>query len=48
MKEAGLNKNVVLVGMLDKFEIWDQERFETLGEEDVSDALAASGVKLSL
>ena len=48
MREAGLQKDVMLVGMLSKFEIWDQTRFDALTLEDVSDELAASGVTISL
>ena len=48
MREAGLAKDVVLVGMGRKFEIWDQERFEALELEDVSDELASGGIDISL
>ena len=48
MREAGLQKDVMLVGMLNKFEIWDQNRFDALQLEDVSEELAASGVDISL
>lgn len=48
MREAGLHKEVVLVGILDKFEIWDQERFDAVPLEDVTDELAASGIEISL
>lgn len=48
MREAGLVKDVVLVGMGWKFEIWDQGRFEALESEDVSDELAASGIDIAL
>ena len=48
MREAGLQKDVMLVGMLNKFEIWDQIRFDALELEDVSAELAASGVAISL
>ena len=48
MREAGLQKDVMLVGMLNKFEIWDQNRFDALQLEDVSEELAASGVEISL
>lgn len=48
MREAGLQKDVMLVGMLSKFEIWDQNRFDALQLEDVSEELAASGVDISL
>jgi MraZ protein len=48
MREAGLKKDVMLVGMLNKFEIWDQERFDAIVVEDVSAELAASGVQIIL
>ncbi len=48
MREAGMTKNIVLVGLNDKFEIWDQNRFEALELEDVSADLAARGVDISL
>ena len=48
MREAGLVKDVVLVGMGRKFEIWDQARFEALELEDVADELAAGGIDISL
>lgn len=48
MREAGLSRDVVLVGMGRKFEVWDQARFEALEAEDVSEELAASGVDISL
>lgn len=48
MREAGLHKDVMLVGMLNKFEIWDQARFDALTFEDVSEELAGGGVELSL
>lgn len=48
MREAGLVKDVVLVGLGRKFEVWDQARFEALELEDVSDELAAGGIDISL
>ena len=48
MREAGLLKDVVLVGMGHKFEIWDQARFEALEVEDVAGELASAGVDISL
>lgn len=48
MREAGLIKDVVLVGLGRKFEIWDQARFEALELEDVADELAAGGIDISL
>lgn len=48
MREAGLEKDVVLVGLGNKFEIWDQQRFEALEVEDVSGELTASGIDIAL
>lgn len=48
MREAGVTRQIVLVGLLDKFEIWDQARFDALPVEDVSDELSANGIQLSL
>ena len=49
MREAGLVKDVILVGMADKFEIWDQQRFDNiLTTEDMSEALASTGLEISL
>ena len=48
MREAGLCKDVVLVGMYDKFEIWDQARFDALLVEDVSDEVAACHLDIAL
>ena len=49
MREAGLTKDCVLVGMIDKFEIWDQQTFEALStSEDISDELAATNLELDL
>ena len=45
---AGLQKDVVLVGMADKFEIWDQARFDALLVEDVSDEVAACHLDIAL
>lgn len=47
LREGNLQKDVVIVGVLDKFEIWDQARFDSIAVEDVSDELAASGVDIS-
>lgn len=47
-REAGLTRDAVLVGILDKFEIWDQARFDALSAEDVSDELGERGLDLSL
>lgn len=48
IRAAGLKKDIVVVGLGSKFEIWDQERFENLELDDVSGELAASGVEISL
>lgn len=48
MREGGLQREIVLVGILDKFEIWDQERFDAIPNEDVTEELAASGVDITL
>jgi len=49
---AGLNKEVYLVGMGRKIEIWDKARYDEqiLAQkyEDFSDALAATGMEVSL
>lgn len=47
-RAAGLGREAVLVGMLDKFEIWAQERFDDLPDEDVSEELTARNVLLDL
>ena len=48
MRAAALGKDVVLVGMADKFEIWDQARFDALLVEDVSDEVAACHLDIAL
>lgn len=48
MREVGLQKDVMLVGRSDKFEIWDQATFDALPIEDISEELAAKGVAISL
>lgn len=48
LREAGLEKDVVLVGLGNKFEIWDQQRFEALELEDVSEELAERGLDIAL
>lgn len=47
-REAGLEKDLVLVGMLDKFEIWSRSRFDALRDEDVSVELQACGLDIKL
>lgn len=48
MAYAGLDKDVIIVGQGNKFEIWDKARFEALMSEDtfddVADELAESGI----
>ncbi len=48
MREAGLIKDVVLVGLDNKFEIWDQASFENIEIGDVSEELSASNIDVSL
>jgi len=49
LREAGLEKDCVLVGMLDKFEIWDQQRFDSiLTTEDMSEALTSNNINIPL
>jgi MraZ protein len=48
VRVAGLQKDVMLVGMHSNFQIWDQGRFDALAQEDVSAELAAAGVTISL
>ncbi len=48
VREAGLGREVMLVGVLNKFEIWDQARFDAVIVEDVTDELAASGIEITL
>ncbi len=44
MRAGKLSKDIVLVGLNSKFEIWDQELFEALEIENVSDDLASHNV----
>lgn len=46
-REAGLSRDVVLVGILTKFEIWDQARFDAISMEDVTDELGRCGIDIS-
>jgi MraZ protein len=48
MREAVLRKDVMLVGMVNTFEIWDQQRFDDLRIEDVSQELVSAGVNIAL
>lgn len=45
---AGLKKDVMLVGMFDRFEIWDLEAFNAIVPEDVSGELAEKGISLTI
>lgn len=48
IRAGALQKDIVLVGIVDKFEIWDQARFEAVPNVDVSGELAASGIEITL
>ncbi len=48
MREVGIEKDVMLVGMGDKFEIWDQRRFDELQVDDISGELEKTGLQISL
>lgn len=48
IREAALGKEAVIVGIFDKFEIWDQARFDAVSVEDVSDELIRYNIDLSL
>lgn len=48
MREAGLTKDIVIVGIINKFEIWDQARFDAIALEDVSAELNGSGINITL
>jgi len=45
-KEAGLSKNVVIAGMLQRIEIWDKEKYESYHAQS-SQSLELLGQKLS-
>lgn len=47
-RNGNLEKDVVIAGLLDKFEIWSQAEFEAVPAEDVSAELAASGIAVNL
>lgn len=47
IREAGLSRDLMLVGILNKFEIWDQARFDAISVEDVSEELGTSGMDIS-
>lgn len=48
IREAGLAGPVMLVGMLAKFEIWDEAKFDAIEIEDVSDELSQQDIEISL
>ncbi len=51
MDYAGLERDIVIVGQGNRFEIWDQNTFKTLLDQnfdDVSDCLASEGMELGL
>ena len=51
MEYAGLEKDVAIVGQGNRFEIWAQDEFKALIQQnfdDVADELAASGIELDL
>ncbi len=47
-RNGNLQRDIVLAGLLDKFEIWAQAEFEAVANEDVTDELAASGIVVNL
>ena len=50
MEYAGLSRDVVLVGQMSRFEIWDETRFRKIQEQnfdDVAEEFAESGIELS-
>ncbi len=51
MEYAGITRKVVLVGQGNRFEIWDEDRFKAIlnqNFDDVADELAENGVDLPL
>ena len=51
MDYAGLERDIAIVGQGNRFEIWDQNTFKSLLEQnfdDVTDSLAAEGMELGL
>lgn len=46
LREAGLTRDVQLVGMLRTFQIWDQARFDAMQAGDISAELAAQGISV--
>lgn len=47
-REGDLIKDIVLVGIFDKFEIWNQTHFEAVPNEDVSEELTSYGIQIKL
>lgn len=50
MEYAGLDREVVIVGQVSRFEIWDAARFKAIQEQnfdDVAEEFAESGIDLS-
>lgn len=47
-EHAGLEKDVVLVGVLDKIEIWSKERWEKVDDESSMDVIEAHLAELGL
>lgn len=48
MRDGHLQRDVVLVGIMDRFEIWDQALFDAIPDEDITDELTARGIQISL
>lgn len=46
-RAAHLVKDVMVVGMFDRFEIWDLDTFNSITPEDVSEELAGRGLHLA-
>ncbi len=47
-EHAGLDKDVVLVGVLDKIEVWSRERWESAGDDANMDVIEAHLSELGL
>ena len=48
VRAGGLKKDVLLVGMDTKFEIWDQDRFDALQDADIFEELTKCGLTLPM
>lgn len=48
LREGRLKRDVVLVGIMEKFEIWDQALFDAIPDEDITDELASRGITITL